>query len=74
VAGSENAAAVLGAREATIHLIDAAVAHGFAAAIPDRLGVIVGNGRGERGCADTFQLSVRIVGGSLGSAQVERSA
>ncbi len=39
---------VLGAREATIHLTDAAVAHGFAAAIPNRLEVIVGNGRGER--------------------------
>ena len=39
---------VLGAREATIHLTDAAVAHGFAAAIPDRLDVTVGYGRGER--------------------------
>ena len=39
---------VLGAREATINLTDAAVPHGFAAAIPDRLEVIVGYGRGER--------------------------
>jgi hypothetical protein len=39
---------VLGAREATIRLTDAAVAHGFAAAIPDRLDVTVGYGRGER--------------------------
>lgn len=39
---------VLGAREATIHLTDAAVAHGFAAVIPDRLDVTVGYGRGER--------------------------
>jgi DNA invertase Pin-like site-specific DNA recombinase len=39
---------VLGAREATIHLTDAAVAYGFAAAIPDRLDVTVGYGRGER--------------------------
>lgn len=28
---------VMGGREATLHLTDAAVAHGFAAAIPDRL-------------------------------------
>ena len=38
----------LGAREATIRLTGAAVAYGFAAAIPDRLDVTVGNGRGER--------------------------
>jgi hypothetical protein len=36
------------AREATIHPTDAAVAYGFAAAIPDRLDVTVGYGRGER--------------------------
>ena len=35
-------------RGKTIHLTDAAVAHGFAAVIPDRLDVTVGNGRGER--------------------------
>jgi hypothetical protein len=51
---------VLGAREATIHLTDAAVAHAFAAAIPDRLDVTVQNGRGERTRAHTFQLIVRI--------------
>ena len=39
---------VLGGREATIHLTGAAMAHGFAAAIPDRLDVTVGYGRGER--------------------------
>jgi hypothetical protein len=39
---------VLGGREATIHLTDEAVAYGFAAAIPDRLDVTVGYGRGER--------------------------
>ena len=39
---------VLGGLEATIHLTDAALAHGFAAAIPDRLDVTVGYGRGER--------------------------
>jgi hypothetical protein len=39
---------VPGGLEATIHLTDAAVAHGFAAAIPDRLDVTVGYGRGER--------------------------
>jgi hypothetical protein len=39
---------VLGFREATIRLTDSAVAHGFAAAIPERLEVTVGNGRGER--------------------------
>ena len=42
---------VLGAREATIRPTDAAVAYGFAAAIPDRLDVTVGYGRGERNCA-----------------------
>jgi hypothetical protein len=31
-------------------------------------------GRGERSRADTFQLSVTVVRGSLGSAQIERSA
>ncbi len=39
---------ILGARRATIHLTNDSVAHGFPAAIPDRLDVIVGNGRGER--------------------------
>jgi len=39
---------VLGAREGTIRLTDGAVAYGFAAAIPDRLDVTVGYGRGER--------------------------
>jgi hypothetical protein len=39
---------VLGAREATIHLTGEAVAYGFAAAIPDRIDVTVGTGRGER--------------------------
>ena len=39
---------VLGGREATIHLTEAALAHGFAAVIPDRLDVTVGYGRGER--------------------------
>ena len=39
---------VLSFREATIRLTDSAVAHGFAAAIPERLEVTVGNGRGER--------------------------
>ena len=39
---------VLGAREATIHLTDTAVAYGFAGAIPERLEVTVGSGRGER--------------------------
>ena len=39
---------VIGGSEATIHLTEEAVAHGFAAAIPDRLEVTVGNGRGER--------------------------
>ena len=39
---------VLGAREATIRLTDAAVAYGFAAVIPERLEVTVGSGRGER--------------------------
>ena len=39
---------VFGAREATIRLTEVAMAYGFAAAIPDRLDVTVGYGRGER--------------------------
>ena len=39
---------VLGGREATIRPTEMAVAYGFAAAIPDRLEVTVGYGRGER--------------------------
>jgi hypothetical protein len=50
----------LGAREATIQLADTAVAYGFAAAIPDRLDVTVGYGRGERSSAHTIQMSIRI--------------
>ena len=38
----------LGFREMTLHLSETAIAHGFAAVIPDRLEVTVGNGRGER--------------------------
>lgn len=38
----------LGFRETTLRLSDIAIAHGFAAVIPDRLEVTVGNGRGER--------------------------
>ena len=51
---------MLGAREGTIRLTDGAVAYGFAAAIPDRLDVTVGYGRGERSSAHTIQLSIRI--------------
>lgn len=40
---------VLGGDEATLHLTDLAVANGIAAAIPDRLDVTGGYGRGERG-------------------------
>lgn len=41
----------------TIQLTDEAVAHGFAAVIPDRLDVTVGYGRGERVGAETkYQL------------------
>ncbi len=39
----------LGFREATLHLTDTAIAHGFAAVLPARVTLeIVGNGRGER--------------------------
>ncbi len=54
---------VLGAREATIHPTDAAVAYGFAAAIPDRLDVTVGYGRGERSRHDDID-------GVVGAARV----
>jgi len=49
---------VLGGLEATIHLTDAAVAYGFAAVIPDRIEVTVGNGRGERSQTSTTDLNV----------------
>jgi hypothetical protein len=50
---------VLGGREATIHLTDAAVAHGFAAAISDRLDVTVGYGWGERSSDDDIDHGTR---------------
>jgi hypothetical protein len=37
-----------GLREATLRLTDRAIAHGFAAVIPERLELTVGYGRGER--------------------------
>ena len=51
---------VLGAREATIHLTGEAVAYGFAAAIPDRIDVTVGNGRGERRQTSMSDLNVPV--------------
>lgn len=60
---------VLGARQAPIHLTDAAVAHGFAAAIPDPLDVTVGNGRGERNRADTLRIKVRITTDRVSAAE-----
>jgi hypothetical protein len=39
---------VRGFREATLRLTDTAIAHGFAAVIPERLELTVGYGRGER--------------------------
>lgn len=38
----------LGFRELRLRLTDTAIAHGFAAAMPKRLELTVGNGRGER--------------------------
>lgn len=49
---------VLGAREATMHLTHAALAHWFAAAIPERLDATAGNGRGERSWARGTYLTV----------------
>jgi hypothetical protein len=49
---------VLGAREATIHLTETADAHGFVAAIRDRLDVNVGCGRGERDRPTTNDLPI----------------
>jgi len=51
---------VLGAREATIHLTNVAVAHGFAAAIPNQIVVVVGNGRGERSQPSGTDLDVPV--------------
>ena len=51
----------LGFKEANIRLTDLAVAHGFAAAIPDRLTVTVGYGRGERARASLTQQSLRFL-------------
>ena len=50
---------VPGEREATIHLTDTAVAHGFAAAIADRLDVTAAYGRGERVSPARAQIIVR---------------
>ena len=49
---------VLGARETTIRPTNTAVAYGFAAAIPDRLEVTVGYGRGERSSPATSDLPI----------------
>lgn len=51
----------LGFRETTLRLSDIAIAHGFAAVIPDRLEVSVGNGRGERARASLTQQSLRFL-------------
>jgi hypothetical protein len=45
----------LGFREATLRLTDTALAHGFAAIIPERLDLTVGYGRGERGSPSLTQ-------------------
>jgi hypothetical protein len=55
-----------GFREATLRLTDTAIAHGFAAVIPERLELTVGYGRGERSQPDTIRVKVR---GSGGQAQ-----
>jgi hypothetical protein len=60
---------VLSFREATIRLTDSAVAHGFAAAIPERLEVTVGNGRGER--TRTFTIDQSTQCHLMGPASVE---
>lgn len=48
-----------GFRGATLRLTDTAIAHGFAAVIPERLELTVGYGRGERSRADTLRVIVR---------------
>jgi hypothetical protein len=53
----------LGSREATLRLTDTAIAHGFAAVIPERLELTVGYGRSERSSADQpWRASSRLVG------------
>jgi hypothetical protein len=47
-----------GFREATLRLTDTAIAHGFAAVIPERLELTVGYGRGERTQATPPDLNV----------------
>ena len=50
----------LGFRELSLSLTDTAIAHGFAAVIPDTLDLgIVGYGRGERGSASLTHLRFR---------------
>ena len=46
---------VLGLREATVYLTAGAARHGFAAALPEEVGISV-SGRGERGCPATNDL------------------
>jgi hypothetical protein len=67
---------VLGVTDYTFTLTAHAKAHGWDAAFGagDQSISIGRSGRGERSRADTFQLSVTVVRGSLGSAQIERSA
>ena len=47
-------------REARLHLIDAATAHGFGAVLPESFGISA-SGRGERSRAYTFQIFVLIL-------------
>ena len=47
---------VLGFRELTVRLTDSAIAHGFADALPPRLELFVGSGRGERDSPATNDL------------------
>jgi hypothetical protein len=55
---------VRGFREVTLRLTDAALAHGFGAVLPERVGMSV-SGRGERSRAHTSQLIVRIDTGNV---------
>lgn len=50
-----------GFRELTLHLTEAAIAHGFGAVIPERLDLTVGYGRGERTGGDGYRVTIRFL-------------
>jgi hypothetical protein len=57
-----------GFREVQLHLTDSAIAHGFGAVIPEKLGISV-NGRGERSQPFTIPIRVEVTSAAWSYAQ-----